>query len=167
MNTEHNSKIDAKDIKEALWNIKSNHDILITKADKGSNVVILNKSDYLAKMSTIIHDSSKFKCLGSVKDYDKTEKLEKKICRVLKDLVNKKEIFPPTFDSLRPIGSVRPKLYELPKLHKPDVPLRPILSMIRSPQHKIAKYLNVLLEPVLQYFSGYIVKDSFTFCRGY
>ena len=86
MNTEHNSKIDAKDIKEALWNIKSNHDILITKADKGSNVVIQSKSDYLVKMSTIIDDSFKFKCLGPVKDYDKAVKLEKQICMVLKHI---------------------------------------------------------------------------------
>ena len=82
---------------------------------------------------------------------------------VLKNLVNKKEISPLTFDSLKPISSVRPKLHELPKLHKPDVSLRPILSMIRSPQHTIAKYLNVLLEPVLQYFSRCILKDYFTF----
>ena len=150
MKINHNSKIDAKEIKEALWNIKSNHDIIIAKTDKGSNVVILDKSDYLVKMSTIIDDSSKLKCLGPVKDYDKTEKLEKKICMVLKNLVNKKEISPLTFDSLKPIGSVWPRLYGLPKLHKPDVPLRPILLMIRSPQHKIAKCLNVLLEPVLQ-----------------
>ena len=114
-------------------------------------------------MSTIIDDSSKFKCLGPVKDYDKTVKLENQICMVLKDLVNKKEISPLIFDSLKPIGSVRPKLYGLPKLHKPNVPLRPILSMMRSSHHKIANYLNVLLESVLQYFSRYIVKDSFTF----
>ena len=84
---------------------------------------------------------------------------------VLKDLVNKKEISPLSFDSLKSIGSVRPRLYKLPKLHKHDLPLRPILSMIRSPQHKIEKYLNVLLEPVLQYFSRYIVKDHFTFVK--
>ena len=116
-------------------------------------------------MSTIINDNSKFKYLGLVKEFDKTLKIEKKICLVLKDLLNKKEISPVIFDSIKHIGSVRPRLYGLPKIHKPDVPLRPILSMIKSPQHKIAKFLNFLLEPVLQYFSRYTVKDSFTFVK--
>ena len=76
MKTKHNSEIDGKQIKEALQNIKSKQEIMITKADKGSNVVILNKSEYIAKMSTIINDNSKFKCLGLVKEFDKTLKIE-------------------------------------------------------------------------------------------
>ena len=164
MKTSHNSKIDGKEIKEALQNIKSKQKIIITKADKGSNVVILNKSEYIAKMSTIINDNSKFKYLGPVKEFDKTLKIEKEICFVLKDLLNKKEISLVIFDLVKPIGSVRPRLYGLPKIHKPDVPLRPILSMIKSPQHKITRLLNFLLEPVLQnFFTRYTVKDSFTF----
>ena len=35
--------------------------------------------------------------------------------------------------------------------------------MIKSPQHQLARFLNNLLEPVLQNFSKYIVKDSFKF----
>ena len=35
--------------------------------------------------------------------------------------------------------------------------------MIRSPQHELARYLNSLLDPVLKYFSRYIVKDFFKF----
>ena len=34
---------------------------------------------------------------------------------------------------------------------------------VRSPQHSFARFLNNLLEPVLKYFSKYVVKDSFTF----
>ena len=33
--------------------------------------------------------------------------------------------------------------------------------MIESPQHKLAKFLNSLLEPVLTYYSQFVVKDSF------
>ena len=46
-------------------------------------------------------------------------------------------------------------------MHKKEVPLRPILSMIKSPQHKLARFLNILLEPVLNYYSRFVVKDSF------
>ena len=54
-------------------------------------------------------------------------------------------------------------MYGLPKIHKENIPLRPILSMVNSAQHKLAKFLNMTLEPVLKYFSEYSLKDSFTF----
>ena len=33
--------------------------------------------------------------------------------------------------------------------------------MIKSPQHKLEKCLNKLLQPVLRFYSRYIVNDSF------
>ena len=35
--------------------------------------------------------------------------------------------------------------------------------MVNSAQHKLAKFSNLSLEPVLKYFSEYCLKDSFTF----
>ena len=54
-------------------------------------------------------------------------------------------------------------MYGLPKPHKKDVPLRPILSMTGSAQHQLAKYLSSLLEPVLTLYSSKCIRDSFTF----
>ena len=42
-------------------------------------------------------------------------------------------------------------LYGLPKIYKKDVPLIPILLMVNLAQHKLAKFLNVLLNPVLEF----------------
>ena len=36
-------------------------DLVIHKADKGDNIVILNRSDYISKLSKILDDTSKFK----------------------------------------------------------------------------------------------------------
>ena len=54
-------------------------------------------------------------------------------------------------------------MYGLPKIHKPDIPLRSILSMCHSVQHSLAKWLIQLLNPVLAFYSGFCVNDSFTF----
>ena len=54
-------------------------------------------------------------------------------------------------------------MYGLPKIHKPDVPLGPILSMYHSVQHSLAKWPVDCLNPVLEFFSGFCVKDYFTF----
>ena len=67
------------------------------------------------------------------------------------------------WDLIRPTGSQRPRMYGLPKTHKKDVPLRPILSMTGSAQHQLAKYLSSLLEPVLTLYSSNCIRDSFTF----
>ena len=69
------------------------------------------------------------------------------------------------YDRIRPTGSQRPQMYGLPKIHKPNVPLRPILSMIGSAQHELAKWLSAVLDPVLQKYSKHCIKDSFTFAE--
>ena len=41
--------------------------------------------------------------------------------------------------------------------------MRPVLSMIGSPQHSLAKWLVRVFEPVLSKYSLFTVKDSFSF----
>ena len=44
-----------KECFHAVRSLQSNNDILIIKPDKGSDVVILNKHDYVLKMDTLLH----------------------------------------------------------------------------------------------------------------
>ncbi|CAF4940008.1 unnamed protein product, partial [Rotaria sp. Silwood2] len=39
-------------------------------------------------------------------------------------------------------------LYYLPKAHKPDTPLRPIISGLKHPTIKISKFLDEILRPL-------------------
>ena len=54
-------------------------------------------------------------------------------------LLKQKEITEEVHTCIRPTGSQRPRLYGLPKTHKDGVSLRPILSMVNSAQHELAK----------------------------
>ena len=56
-------------------------------------------------------------------------------------------------------------MYGVPKLHKDGVPLRPILSMVNSPHHPLAKWLATVLKPVVDLYSVHTVKDTFDFCK--
>ena len=49
--------------------------------------------------------------------------------------MDKNEFSHENYNLIRPVGSIRPRLYGLPKLNKVDIPLMPILSMIWSQQH--------------------------------
>ena len=48
-----------------------------------------------------------------------------------------------------PTGCVPPKFYGLPKIHKPDTPLRPIVSSCGSATYRVAKELAKILKPLV------------------
>ena len=123
---------------QAFKSLRSNNDIFITKPDKASGGVILNKKEYIQKMENILIDKEKFEKLGDVETQDKTAKLERKLQKRLLELVNSKVLTNQVYERIRPKGSQRPQMYGLLKIHKLNVPLRPILSMIGSAQHKLA-----------------------------
>jgi len=53
----------------AIKSLRNNNNIIITKADKSSALVILDKSDYIAKMNVNL-DNSKFCKIGPVETID-------------------------------------------------------------------------------------------------
>ena len=55
--------------------LKNDPDIIITKPDKGSGVVILNSNDYSNKMKNIINYCTKLKYIGCVKSLKFTAKV--------------------------------------------------------------------------------------------
>ena len=116
-------------------------------------------------METILCDSTKFICLGSAEDNDNTAKLETKLQRRLLQLKKDHQIAPSIYNDIRPTGSQRPRMYGLPKTYKASIPLRPILSMIGSSQHELAKWLCTILQPVLDRYSAHCIKGSFTFAK--
>ena len=48
-----------------------------------------------------------------------------------------------------PTGCIQPKFYGLPKIHKPDTPLRPIVSSCGSVTYGVAKELAKILKPLV------------------
>ena len=119
----------------AINSLRKNDDIVITKPDKSSGVVLLNKSDYVDKLNNKIHDQSIFKRLGPVSSNDNTASIELRLQKRLLDLV-KTDLMPKwIYDAIRPTGSQRPQMYGLPKTHKERTPLCRILFMTGSSHH--------------------------------
>ena len=124
---------------------------------------MLNHQDYVEKMSKILGDNSKFELIGPVSSNDGTSTIEGRLKRKLSKFLDEKSLSRTDYDRLRPTGPQRPRLYGLPKTHKPGIPLRPILSMVGSSQHQVAQFLAELLQPVNLKFSKHCVQDSFSF----
>ena len=80
-------------------------------------------------------------------------------------MMKKNKLSEAAYHTIKSSGSQRLGMYGLPNIHKANTPLRPILSMIQSPQHKLARWLNEQLESVVDMYSTYCIKDSFTFAN--
>ena len=61
---------------------------------------------------------------------------------------NAKYINKVLFDRLKPSNTKAPRFYGLPKIHKPDMPLRPIVSTIGSPTYSLAKFVTKIISPL-------------------
>ena len=113
-------------------------------------------------MECIFSDISKFKLLGPVNEFNKTEKNKAKLQRHLLKLIKADELPQTVYQVIR-LTSQRPRMYGLPKIHKQNAPYRSILSVIGSARHELAKFLAALLQPVLNHYSINCNQDSFTF----
>ena len=121
---------------KALNNLVKNKNIVIQKADKGNNIAILNRSDYISKLSKILEDAFKFKraIIEEGKALNNLIHLKEGIMRLLKSLEDQGEISEKEINDLYPSGAKPGVLYGLAKIHKVLVDgtpsYRPILSAI-------------------------------------
>ena len=148
----------------AIRELKKNRDLVITRPDKGSGVVLLKRSDYLAKMRTILSNEKKFIELGTMEENDNTLQQERALQAFLLRAHKAGHLTREVYERIRPSGTNRPRMYGVPKVHKPEVPLRPILSMSNAPQHAMAKWLMEILNPVVNKFAEHTIRDTFEFC---
>lgn len=127
-----------------LKNLSRMPDLLICRPDKGRGVVLMNRGDYKEKMLNLLSDSTKF-CLINSSPNKLINTVEDKINRTLRNLKNNNYINDLTYSSLYSTGSSLSVLYGLPKTHKPNLPLRPILAAYNSASYALAKFLVPLL----------------------
>jgi hypothetical protein len=110
-------------------------------------------------VSEIIAADGKFKKL----DGDQTIQREKRLQNYLRSLHNKSDgIKTEVYRRICPCGSKAGVMYGLPKIHKDGAPIRPIISAVGTYNYKLAKYLDVILKPLLDN-SKYMLKDTFDF----
>ena len=94
--------------------LKWNSDILITRPDKGAGIVIVNHTDDITKMATILDDTTKFLKIGDL-SFDDTHKLEIQLQKRFLELFKRKFISREVCELIHPIGSQTPRMYGLPK----------------------------------------------------
>lgn len=79
---------------------------------------------------------------------DPTQKYKKQLVGILSNLKEKGELNENLYRQIYPTTESPPKFYGLPKIHKANTPLRPIVSSIDSITYNCAKYLAEILAPL-------------------
>ena len=132
------------DERQALKRLKTDKDIVILPADKGRVTVVMDRTDYHDKMNELVNDKQTYEELKR----DPTPALQRKLNSKLLKLKKTDAIDIRHYYRLRCPVPQPPKLYGLPKLHKPNIPMRPIVSFCGSPTYQLSKYLTTVLQPL-------------------
>ena len=115
-------------------------------ADKGRVTVVMDKTDYYDKMDALVNDKQTYEELKR----DPTPALQRKLNSKLLTLKKTDAFDTKRYYRLRCSVPQPPKLYGLPKLHKPGFPMRPIVSFCGSPTYQLSKYLTTILQPLTE-----------------
>lgn len=119
--------------------------IKIYPADKGNATVIMNTEDYKSKVLEHLSDPNYHRING-----DPTKALETTINNKLLNLKKQKRLDKSLYTHLKASNSSCPVFYGLPKIHKPEIPIRPICDYRKSPVYKLGFYLNKIFKSMTQ-----------------
>ena len=122
----------------------------------------------LNRVNDVLGDTSKFKKLEKSEENEPLKivfRLEDKINRFLRKIfgLDASGNRCATYKKISVSGSNLGVLYGLPKVHKDNHPVRPILSACNTPAYDLAKYLVPILSPITT--NNFTIKDSFSFAK--
>ena len=138
---------------------------MVLTADKGVTLVVMDKSQYIDKCMALLNDTKVYKPCK-----DTTKKLHRDIQESLQRL-NREHGTSRLYDwsklyynKLLPMGnsSPAPRFYGLPKIHKANCPMHPIVSACGTATYQLAKSLTKILQRYMGITPSF-VKDSKSF----
>ena len=107
-------------------------------------MVIMDRTEYKKKAEELLNTGT-YKKISE----DPTKKQKNKLISILKNIKAEVGLNEETYRRLYPTAAVPAKLYGLPKIHKPGIPLRPIVSSIGAATYNTAKELAKILKPLV------------------
>ena len=133
--------------RKTLDSLRKRRDIVITSADKGGKIVVLDKNDYLKECTKQLENQEFYRAVYE----DPTTQLAEEIENEMKameetNLIGKKEFHLLTEFLAKPRIAI---FYGLPKIHKSFVnfpPLRPIVSGFSSYTSRLSEFVDTFLK---------------------
>ena len=107
-------------------------------------MVIMDTQDYISKANNFLSQNT---CRSI--QWDPTNTIKNKLINILKRVKSQSGLNNQICKAMYPMGCVLPKFYGLPKIHKPDTPLRPIVSSCGPVTYGMPKELAKILTPLV------------------
>lgn len=129
-------------------------DLILSKADKGNCLVILNKHDYINKVESFLSDNN-----FTVVNVSPFNSFIRKTSNMVKHFSSFFEENNAPFNLLLSNPSV-PRLYGLPKIHKEGNPIRPVVSFTNTPTSNISSFVYNLIKSLTNFRPKFGVVNS-------
>ena len=104
----------------------------------------MEKKDYIKKMKELLDDTNTYRPLNT----DPTMKQKNRLINILRRVKTEVKLEDTIYRIMYPAGACSPKLYGLPKIHKKNNPMRPIVSSRGSVSYVVAKESARILNPL-------------------
>ena len=152
-----------KEERLALNNLKTKGDIVIKKADKGSSIVVMNRSDYISEAERQLSDTNFYQ----PQENDLTSEHQGDVGNLVERLFRQNKISEPIYNCLHNRKPKTSSLYLLPKIHKIKKPGefppgRPIISANGSPTERISAFVDENIKGAVPKLKSHI-KDTTDF----
>ena len=167
----HSLETDQQDIKlnrknlskketKALNDLKDRENIVVTKADKGGAIVVTDVSDYIEEANRQLSNRTVYKKV----EENPTSLHAAYVDNTIEGLKLQGHLDEKMANQLKTSNPKTPRLYLLPKIHKPGNPGRPVVSSIGCHTERISKYVDHHLQPLNKSLPSY-VQDTTDFLK--
>ena len=156
INRKNLSKLESK----AMEDLINRDDIIITKADKGGAVVVNDVTKYIQEAERQLSDKKFYKLLPN----NPTSEHAALVNNAIDNLKLRGALDEKMANKLKTNNPKTPKLYLLPKIHKPNNPGRPVVSSIGCHTEKISQFVDYHLKSFNQALPSY-VQDTTHFLK--
>ena len=146
--------------REAIKILKEDNTCVVLTADKGVAMVVMDNSSYIDKCMALLQDTNVYQPCR-----DLTGQTHRQVQATLHKLKGKHgkdhQWVQLQYNQLLPTGNSSPpaRFYGLPKIHKANCPMCPIVSACGTSTYNLAKYLTKILKVYIGHSSSF-VKDS-------
>ena len=118
---------------------------MVLTTDKGVALVVMDRKEYIRKARDLLNDTNTYRTIQS----DPTNMLKNKLINILRKIKADTGMQESSYRRMYATGTSSPKFYGLPKIHKKDIPLRPIVSSIGSVTYGVAKEIAKIIKPLV------------------
>ena len=125
---------------------------VIKSADKGGNIVIMNKQDYLQEGLKQLSNNNHYETL----EEDPTQEYNNQIYQALRQATNLNIIDDKTMNTLYNKSPRTPNFYMLPKIHKSNNPGRSIVNRIGNITDNISAFVDQQIRHLVPRIPSYL-----------